>query len=219
MRFDDGDLERLAEKLVGDRRLSPEEQRIAVAVYRLLTEGKPVSEARLAQEVMVPEGLVRETLNGWWGIFRDSSTAVIAFWGLALPKMPHRFEVDGRTLHTWCAWDTLFIPQILEKRAQITSSDPITRQLITLVVSPERVESVGPSETILSFVEPGESPFGGDVIMKFCHFIHFFSSPESATEWRTRHTNTFLLSLEDAFRLGQLTNRMLFKDALQPSGV
>jgi hypothetical protein len=31
---------------------------------------------------------------------------------LAATAMHHRFEVDGRALSTWCAWDSLFIPEI-----------------------------------------------------------------------------------------------------------
>ncbi|MGH9228644.1 MAG: organomercurial lyase [Acidimicrobiales bacterium] len=32
--------------------------------------------------------------------------------------------MDGHTLHTWCALDTLFVPERLGRPAQIRSSSP-----------------------------------------------------------------------------------------------
>jgi alkylmercury lyase len=40
--------------------------------------------------------------------------------------MHHRFEINGLTLWTWCAWDSLFIPEILAQTARVASRDPET---------------------------------------------------------------------------------------------
>ena len=53
---------------------------------------------------------VRRTSAGWIGVYTDEAKRVIGFWGLAIPRMKHRFEVGGVTLHAWCAFDTLFLP-------------------------------------------------------------------------------------------------------------
>ncbi len=37
------------------------------------------------------------------------------YWGLAIAETKHRLEVDGRALYTWCAWDSLFLPEILQR--------------------------------------------------------------------------------------------------------
>ena len=44
---------------------------------------------------------------------RDERGHVIGHGGLALDETVHRFDVDGRRLHAWCAWDTLFLPELL----------------------------------------------------------------------------------------------------------
>jgi alkylmercury lyase len=62
---------------------------------------------------------------------------MIGFRGLALPAMPHRLQVDGRTLHAWCAWDTLFLPQLIGKPAGVESTCPTTEQTIRLTVTPD----------------------------------------------------------------------------------
>ena len=48
----------------------------------------------------------------------------------------------------------------------------------------------------------------------FCHFIHFFSSEQEAAPWIERHPGTFVLTVEQAFELGQITNRRQFPIAL-----
>jgi alkylmercury lyase len=89
--------------------LSAEEKRLALAVYELLAEGAPVGVAALSARIGCDEAWVRERLDGWSGVFRDDEGRLIAFWGLALLEMSHRFDVNGTTLYTWCAFDPLFI--------------------------------------------------------------------------------------------------------------
>ncbi|MGQ0551573.1 MAG: organomercurial lyase [Armatimonadota bacterium] len=207
-------LEELADKIVkAVPKSGPIEQRIAVQVYRLLAESEPVSPRRLAGTLNLSEIRVRDSLARWPGIYYDGDRSIIAFWGLALPEMPHRFHVDGRTLYTWCAWDSLFIPGILGKNARVESADPVTKQKISLVVGPNGVKEVTPAGTVVSFLAP-ETPFDADVIQSFCHFVHFFSSPETASKWISEHPNTFILSVNEAYELGRLTNERNFGEAL-----
>ena len=66
---------------------------------------------------------------------------------------------------------------------------------------------------MLSFLVP-ERQFDADVIASFCHFDYFFASEEAARRWTERHPGTFTISIEQGFRLGQLTNEKAFGDAL-----
>ena len=83
-------LEELAGK-IGDAKpkLEQEEQRVAVALYRLLGQGEPVSPANLARAVSLSETYIRGILTRWSGVYHDDSGSVIGFWGLALLEMPH----------------------------------------------------------------------------------------------------------------------------------
>jgi len=40
----------------------------------------------------------------------------------------------------------------------------------------------------------------------FCHFIFFFSSRSSGERWLTKHPDTFLYSLDEAFTLAKRFN-------------
>jgi alkylmercury lyase len=178
---------------------------IAVGLYRLLAEGEPVTLTRLAESLNLHEGSVRETISQWPGIYYDATKAVIGFWGLALPEMPHRFQVDGRTLYTWCAWDSLFIPEIIGKTAHVASTDPITREKVSMVVEPNGVKELEPPGTVVSFLAPN-TVFDADIIQSFCHYVNFFGSRESGERWTSEHHETFLLSVDQAYELGRLTN-------------
>ncbi len=193
--------------------LSATDQKIAVGLYRLLAEGEPVSPDRLAQHLDPSKSVVREVLNSWPAVYFNDEKNVVGFWGLALQEMPHRFKVNGRQLYTWCAWDSLFIPELLGKTAEVESTCPISGEIITLTVSPTRVENFSPEGAVVSFLSPTTS-FDMNIIASFCHYVLFFSSEESGKQWIADHEGTFLLTLEQAHEIGRLTNKATFGAAL-----
>jgi alkylmercury lyase len=180
---------------------SPEEQRTAVTLYREHAKGRPVDEARLACALGMSTAearalLQRESIKGL--VYADSRGLVLGFGGLAAtPTMHHRFEVDGHDLSTWCAWDSLFIPEILGRPARVASCDPESGEHVRLVVTPERIEWVEPSEAVISFVRPDTQIFGtsaANVMARFCHFVFFFASRSSGERWTAKKPGTFLNS-------------------------
>jgi len=188
-------------------------QRVTVKLYRLLAEGDPVPVPRLARALNLADETVSAVLSRV-PVFYDDQGAVVGFGGLTVAEMPpHVFRVEGRTLYTWCAWDSLFIPSILNKTADVVSRDPITKVPISLTVEPDRVKRISPKGSVVSFLTPDRA-FDQSVIVNFCHFVHFFISQEAGRAWTARHAGTFLLSVEDAYALGQLTNARNFGEAL-----
>jgi alkylmercury lyase len=193
--------------------LDGEQQRAAVSLYRLLAEGEPVATEAFAERAALPLARVRDLLDRWPGVYRDQDGSVIGFWGLTIREMPHRLQTDGRTLYAWCAWDTLFLPEILGRRARVTSTCPTTGDTVSLEVDAGGVVGVTPNSAVLSFLRP-DGPFDGDVIRSFCHFVHFFASPEAAARWIERQPDTFALSLDDGVELARRRNRELLGAAL-----
>lgn len=200
--------------------LSPEDQRAAVALYRKLAQGRPLGAgaAAGALEVSVDEArslLERPSLKAF--VYADEQRRVVGFGGLATAPMHHRFTVNDRTLWTWCAWDSLFIPEILGETARVESSDPGTGEVVRLTVSPTRVEAVEPEGAVVSFLLPDAHDFdtsAANVMAKFCHFVFFFASRGSGERWVARHPGTFLYSVDDAFALAKRLNAQNFGPAL-----
>jgi len=195
---------------------SPEEQSVAVTLYRELAKGQAVDAAQLGRAlgVSAAEGralLARDSIKAF--VYSDDQGRVLGFGGLAVGQMQHRFEVDGRILWTWCAWDSLFIPEILGKPARVTSPDPENGAVIRLLVSPDGIESAEPGDAVVSFVLPDAHDFqtsAANVMATFCHFVFFFTSRSSGERWMTKHPGTFLYSLQEAFTLAKRLNAKNF---------
>jgi alkylmercury lyase len=195
---------------------SPEEQRAAVALYQELAKGQGVDADQMAQVLGVSpsEGralLERESIKAF--TYSDQQGRVLGFGGLAVAQMQHRFEVDGRPLWTWCAWDSLFISEILGRPARVESHDPESGEVVRLLVSPDGIKSAEPKEAVVSFLLPERGGFrtsAANVMANFCHFVFFFASRSSGERWMAKHPGTFLYSLDEAFNLAKRLNAKNF---------
>ncbi len=121
--------------------MTDEERRLGLEIYCELAHGEPVLRADLAEALEVAtctvDGLL-EHPNLKCLTYTDREGQIIGFGGLAVREMPHRFRVDGRTLYTWCAWDSLFIPGILGLEADVESPAPGSTARVRLNVAPDR---------------------------------------------------------------------------------
>ncbi len=200
-------------------KLTPEEQRVALIVYSELAKGIPVSVEQLAGALHVEMQQARELLERpaiRVLAYRDTHGRLLGFGGLATAPMHHMFLVGGRTLWTWCAWDSLFIPELLGHAARVESPDPETGQVIQLTVTPEGVDSANP-EVVVSFLLPDSSAFdtsAANAMVTFCHFVFFFASRKSGEQWTAKHPGTFLYSLDKAFELARRLNARVFGSEL-----
>jgi alkylmercury lyase len=211
------ELERLGERFTRLLlRTRPDTQGLALRLYRLLAQGGPVATEELAGAAGLTPARVSAILAGWPAIQYDPQGRVTGFWGLTCePRSAHRFLVNGRPLYTWCAWDSLFLPELLAATAQVESRCPQTGETVRLVVSPERVERAEPEGTVMSLLEPTEDIMT-DVVARFCSFVHFFPFAEAGTRWCAGRPGLRLLTLPDAHALGRRKNRGQFGPALLP---
>lgn len=201
--------------------LSETQQRVSTQIYRLLAEtGEPVPVAELAATLDLPLETVEHVVGQWPGLYYDEDKAIIGYWGLGLQETPHRFEVDGQTLYTWCAWESLFIPQIIGKTAHVVSTDPLSEEQISITVSPYGVVSISPDGAVTSFLMPDivdQDEIRADVIASFCHYLYFFSSEATAREWigsSDKSADLVILSIEEGFGIGADKNKLQYKGLL-----
>src|SRR2546428_1932937 len=202
-------VEAMADAIVGAMpRLDATEQRIAIATYRFLAEGEPVSTAAIAMATNQSEGRVEKALNSWPGVYRDDEGRVVGFWGLTTAKLDpeYRFLIDGKTSYAWCALDTLFIPALLGKTVAVEATDSVTGERVSLVVDSNGVRDLKPSGAVVSMLIP-DGPFDYDVIESFCHKVLFFASEEAGASWDAKHKWTTLLSVPAAAELARRIER------------
>ncbi|MEK9280862.1 MULTISPECIES: organomercurial lyase [unclassified Bradyrhizobium] len=102
---------------------------------------------------------------------------------------PHRFNIDGKRLHTWCALDTLFFPAVIGRPAHLESPCAITGIPIMLTVDPATgVSALEPSTAVVAMVTPEQM---NSVRTAFCNPGRFFATPlqrgtgnTCSREWR-----------------------------------
>ena len=216
----DDQIERLAGRLTSAvPKVNAGEQALALALIRARAKGEPVSDHALAAETGAPASGVRDSLERWPAVFRDEYGSVVGFMGLSVVEFgEHRIDIDGRRLTAWCAWDTLFLPELLGRSVEVTSRCPVTGEAISLTVTAGGPSGVRPDGAVLSFLAP-DRPFDVDVMQSFCHFVHFFAFQRAAEEWTVEHPGTFALPIEQGFRLGRLTNEAALGRALREERV
>lgn len=186
--------------------MDSDEQRLGLTLYRLLANGAPVSSEQLADALRHPVEVVITVLESWPDVFFDQDHYVIGFGGLTIKETAHHLEVNGNTVYTWCAWDALFIPELLNKTADVTTHCPITGETISLIVTPTQFKTVSHHHIVVSFLTPDETELKKNVTTSFCHFVHFFVNRDAGEQWVAEHPGTFLLSLEQAYTVGRKMN-------------
>lgn len=175
---------------------------LALALLRLLSEGRPVSAAALAETADRSESEVVGCLSGWPNVGRDQAGDIVAFSGLALRPTAHEFTVGNRQLHTWCAWDTLFLPSLLSQTAEVRSTCPVTGSVVELVVAPDGVRSARPSDLRVSF-PPLAATDTADITGSFCCHVFFLADADAARAWRETRADDLVLDVDAAFELGR----------------
>ncbi len=193
--------------------LSIDEQKISIELYKLLAAGKPVSIKVLAESLGLSTEVVDNVLNKWLGVYFDDDDHIIGYWGLTLTPTPHSLLIDSQKLYTWCAWDSLFVPEILGTTAFVESECPITGEKISFTVTKDEVKSINPIGAVMSLITPEESKLRENVLLNFCHYVHFFNSTETATSWTSERPETFIISIEEAYYLGKKKNEIQYRQA------
>jgi alkylmercury lyase len=198
--------------------LSPDAPRFVVELWRLLTHGRPISPEQVDQ-TLAHLNISREVLTRLQaGLEYDGQGNIVGTVGLSLnPASSNRFQINGHTLFTWCAWDALFIPQFLNQAVIVDALCPTTGDTIRMKPTREGVEYYEPESAVVSIVVPRTGAVSAAISAEevwnvFCHHVHFFSSREAAAEWfGDKPHDPIVLSIEEGYELG----RIRFEDMLK----
>lgn len=202
---------------------STEEQRVGMGMLRELARGEPVSIAQLAEALDSSVGAAEAFVRGSAltpFVQLAEGDQIQGFMGLSVTRTPHQFTVNGRTLWTWCAYDSLFLPELLGNTARIESPDPETQQPNHLTVSPVRIEAVEPTGMVASMVRPQTWDVASvaRIRQSVCSLTFFHASHTTGERWQAKHPETILLSLDEAFAFGKRSNAHRFAAELARRG-
>lgn len=186
-------------------------------LMRLLVNGEPISRAHLATALGRPVEEVTGALRQFEDVVFDEEGRMVGA-GLSLLPTPYRFEVQGRALFTWCALDTLIFPAWLEQTAQVSAACPVTGTAIRLTVTKDRVEQFDPASSVISLRVAEELATCCTIRDAFCAYSQFFASREAASAWHAQHPDGSVLSIQEAFALGQTLTRLTMQQVQERCG-
>lgn len=149
-----------------------EEQELSLAIYNGLATGKPVNIEDLVNNASLNRDVVSEIIGRWPGIFYNDDMEIVSYWGLAIPEMIHKIQLKDLTLYGWCAWDTLFIPQLIAQKATIRSTCMTTKEEIVIELDKHGNLVSTKDDIVVSMLTIDEENLHDDVIATFCHFIY-----------------------------------------------
>lgn len=131
----------------------------------------------------------------------------IVGWGITLLPTQHQFRLKEFPLFTWCAFDTVLFPPLLQVEAHVQSICTTTNQPVTFVATRSAgIADLLPATSVLSLLLPTERC---DCVRgTFCKQSLFFHSEEAASPWMALHPDALLLSIEEAALLGQMVANM-----------
>jgi alkylmercury lyase len=196
--------EHLAEQLHG------EQDTLCLHILHQVTHGKPVTQASLQASLQISQDELGRRLLHLPDTEFDQSGNIVG-WGVTLLPTPHRFQVRGKPLFTWCAFDTVLFPPSLLISAQVQSRCPVTGHPITFIAMPEGVvNDLLPSGSVMSLILPEQR---SDCVRgTFCQQSLFFQSEQAASTFLDAHPEAVLLSVEEAAYVGRLVAEMRFTE-------
>lgn len=187
------------------------ERAIIHAAYFALVDGVPASIGRIAERAGCSADVVSATFERWPGLARiDRAGGVRSILGLSISPTPHQLEVGGRTLYTWCAWDSLFIPRVLQSTGRVRSHCPVSGRPVHLLVTPDGPTDPDPADVRVSFILAScdiasrDRDGRGETVGVCCEHTHFLAAEDAAERWRRDHPEGTVLTLAEAAELARL---------------
>src|SRR6266581_888403 len=203
-------LETIAERLSGQLRCEQED--LCRPIVQQVTRGKPVTLAALRASLQVSQDELEQRLAKLSPDVEFDRAGNIVGLGATLVPTSHRFQMCGKLLYTWCAFDTVLFPPSLHIEAQVHSTCPVTDQPITFVATPEgTILDLLPVGSVMSLIVPAER--GHCTRATFCLQSLFFQSEHAASTFLADHPEAFILSVEEAASVGRLVAQTCSTDA------
>jgi alkylmercury lyase len=191
----DAIVQRLSEQL------QCEQEDLCRSILHQVSGGKPLSKASLATSLHISQNELEYRLARVLDTEFDQEGNILG-WGVTLMPTRHRFQLDGKVLFTWCAFDTVLFPPTLGQTAQVSSTCPSTEQSITFVATPKGVvRDLVPAHSVMSLIIPANSQ--GCVRATFCEQSLFFATAQAASRYLAAHPGAVLLSIEEAATVGK----------------
>jgi alkylmercury lyase len=174
-----------------------EQEDVCRPIIQHVARGKPVTRADLQVSLHLSQDELERRLAHLPDTEFDQQGNILG-WGVTLLPTSHQFQLNGKTLYTWCAFDTVLFPPSLRRSARIQSNCAQTGHPISFVATSEGVvEELTPEGLVMSLLLPAEP--SECVRETFCYQSLFFQSEQAASPFLADHPGAELLRWSGAW--------------------
>jgi alkylmercury lyase len=193
---------------------TPQMQKRSVALYRLLGNGAPATRDQLGAACGISREQVAQLLLEFppTTVTLDACAAVIAFGGLSLSPTPHRFFTHEAKLHTWCVFDALFLPEVLDKPATLVTHCPGSGVELRVELAPGEVRVARPADCVMSIVTPDDEACCANLRKAFCDHVNLFRGEQAFIAWSQGRRDVACVTLREAQLLARRRNLLRYPD-------
>lgn len=178
---------------------------LSAAVLGRLADGLPADPEHLATAADLPIVEVTRLIEAAAEAGYEVENGAIVGAALTLNPTPNRFRVRGNDLYTWCGFDALFLPLLLDERAEVHSPCPVTGEAIHLTIEADgSVHEVAPSTAVIAIAgSEVASPQTTGPDSDSCIQMPFLSSAEAGRAWLQERDGIAVVPLDTAMQVAR----------------
>jgi len=169
--------------------------------FGMLAEGKPLPIHALAAETGVEVDRLRELLVAVRSQF-DEEGRLVDLFGMTLEQTPHRLEIGSKVVFSCCALWAHVIPKLINRSIVVHSTDPVSKELVRLSISPVRVQSLEPVDAAATMAVASARDIATDVCAAFCCQVKHFVSRENAELFASESSRRRVVTVGELHELG-----------------
>lgn len=192
----------------------PELQEASLAIYRALAKGAPVVLDDIAGQLNLSPGELDQSLALLPGktIDYDNEGNIVGFVGFSLKPANHSFFIGTKEFYTWCVFDALFLPSLLQTYARLVTTCPATAKKIEVNLSDQTVLDASPPSAVVSLVATTGEDCCNDIRAVFCNHVNLFHDYEAFEEWAEGRDGIIGVPLKEAFAMALQRNDWRYPD-------
>ena len=191
-------------------RWAKQDKGLLLPLFQLIASGEPLEEVQLARDLNRGTDAINDALSTSLAEI-DSSGRVSELFGITREPALHRIEVGGATLYSCCALVAHMVPAIMQQAVIVESTDPINGSKIELAISADsELQDVDPLTACGSMVDCEIDEIIASPRTKFCCHVKHFAASESATEFVSKNSTRYVMTIGDFHAAAQWLYRRIW---------
>lgn len=193
--------------------LKKEERQISKFLYQKLALGRSVTIETIANELKNSIQHIQDHLKQMAYVEYNKASEISAYRGVTLTQTNHYVSHNNSKVYTWCAFDTLFLADLLVKPVSISSNCPTCCKAIAFTVTDRDLTSLEDTDIVMSFIIPNKIDYCEDLQNTFCCKVHFFCNDQCGSDWKNLSAKIGFFGLAESLVIAQERNRQFLENA------